>query len=62
MRAMTRDEIADWIARKDDCCAFQDIARAVRCGDMTEARALAARYRGWLSSYEIESFEKFGLL
>ena len=59
---MEREQIADWIARKDDCCAFQDVARAVRCGDMDRARSLAARYRSWLSAYEVEWFTKFGLL
>jgi len=59
---LTREQIADWIKTKDDCCAFADIARAVRLGDDTEARMLAARYRSWLSAYEIEWFTKFGLL
>lgn len=58
----TNNEIADWIQRKDDCCAFADIARAVRDGDMHTARSLATRYRSWLSDYEVRWFEKFGLL
>lgn len=59
---MTNAEIASWITRKDDCCAFQDIACAVRCGDIAKARSLATRYRSWLSDYEVEWFIKFGLL
>lgn len=54
--------IALWISGKDDCCAFQDIAREVRKGNVDGARALAARYRPWLSAYEIEAFTAFGLL
>jgi hypothetical protein len=54
--------IADWIQKKSDNAGFQDMARAVRQGDMEKARALAKRYRNWFSEYEVEFFKKNGLL